>query len=218
MSEMRYYMFGESTLVIESRPPVSLAVQQRIWGLAQQLVHEPGVAEVIPGMNNLTIRLQAIPPSQQDAVSQLKAWWQAAESFIPASRNIDIPVIYGKAAGPDLSSLAETVGLTPKQVVEAHSAERYTVFFIGFQPGFPYFSGLSPRLACPRHKTPRLSVPAGSVGIAGSQTGIYPLTSPGGWQIIGQTSSLLFDETREAPFLLRPGDTVRFIPHKDGLC
>ena len=215
---MRYYMFGESTLVIESRPPVSLAVQQRIWGLAQQLVHEPGVAEVIPGMNNLTIRLQTIPPSQQEAVSQLSAWWQAAESFIPASRNIDIPVIYGKAVGPDLSSLAETVGLTPKQVVEAHSAERYTVFFIGFQPGFPYLSGLSPRLACPRHKTPRLSVPAGSVGIAGSQTGIYPLTSPGGWQIIGQTSSLLFDETREAPFLLRPGDTVRFIPHKDGLC
>ncbi|KMV73741.1 hypothetical protein AI29_01220 [bacteria symbiont BFo2 of Frankliniella occidentalis] len=215
---MRYYMFGESTLVIESRPPVSLAVQQRIWGLAQQLVHEPGVAEVIPGMNNLTIRLQAIPLSQQEAVSQLKAWWQAAESFIPASKNIDISVIYGKAAGPDLSSLAETVGLTPKQVVEAHSAERYTVFFIGFQPGFPYLSGLSPHLACPRHKTPRLSVPAGSVGIAGSQTGIYPLTSPGGWQIIGQTSSLLFDETREAPFLLHPGDTVRFIPHKDGLC
>ncbi len=215
---MRYYMLGERTLVIESRPPVSLSVQQRIWGLAQQVVHEPGVAEVIPGMNNLTIQLQAIPPSQQSAIAQLKAWWQAAESFVPESRNIEIPVIYGNAAGPDLCSLAEKVGLTPKQVVEAHSAERYTVFFIGFQPGFPYLSGLSPSLACPRHKTPRLSVPAGSVGIAGSQTGIYPLASPGGWQIIGQTSYLLFDETRDAPFLLRPGDTVRFIPHKDGLC
>ncbi|SEQ56856.1 sensor histidine kinase inhibitor, KipI family [Rosenbergiella nectarea] len=215
---MRYYMLGERTLVIESRPPVSLSVQQRIWGLAQQVVHEPGVAEVIPGMNNLTIQLHAIPPSQQSAIAQLKAWWQAAKSFVPESRNIEIPVIYGNAAGPDLRSLAEKVGLTPKQVVEAHSAERYTVFFIGFQPGFPYLSGLSPSLACPRHKTPRLSVPAGSVGIAGSQTGIYPLTSPGGWQIIGQTSYLLFDETREAPFLLRPGDTVRFIPHKDGLC
>ncbi|WP_241574124.1 5-oxoprolinase subunit PxpB [Rosenbergiella nectarea] len=218
MSEMRYYMLGERTLVIESRPPVSLSVQQRIWGLAQQVVHEPGVAEVIPGMNNLTIQLQAIPPSQQSAIAQLKAWWQAAESFVPESRNIEIPVIYGNAAGPDLCSLAEKVGLTPKQVVEAHSAERYTVFFIGFQPGFPYLSGLSPSLACPRHKTPRLSVPAGSVGIAGSQTGIYPLASPGGWQIIGQTSYLLFDETRDAPFLLRPGDTVRFIPHKEGLC
>ncbi len=215
---MRYYMLGERTLVIESRPPVSLSVQQRIWGLAQQVVHEPGVAEVIPGMNNLTIQLQAIPPSQQSAIAQLKAWWQAAESFVPESRNIEIPVIYGNAAGPDLCSLAEKVGLTPKQVVEAHSAERYTVFFIGFQPGFPYLSGLSPSLACPRHKTPRLSVPAGSVGIAGSQTGIYPLASPGGWQIIGQTSYLLFDETRDAPFLLRPGDTVRFIPHKEGLC
>ena len=218
MSEVRYYMLGERTLVIESRPPVSISIQQRIWGLAQQLVHEPGVAEVTPGMNNLTIQLHAIPDSRQAAIAQLDAWWLAAESFIPDSRSIDIPVIYGKAAGPDLCSLAEAVNLTPKQVVEAHSAGCYKVFFIGFQPGFPYLSGLPPRLACPRHKTPRLSVPAGSVGIAGSQTGIYPLASPGGWQIIGQTSCSLFDLQREAPFLLRPGDTVRFIPHKDGLC
>lgn len=218
MSEMRFYMLGERALVIESRPPVSFLLQQRIWGLAQQLSHEPAVAEVIPGMNNLTLHLHAIPSSKEEAIAQLKEWWKAAASFTPDSRSIDIPVIYGKSSGPDLLSLAETVGLTPKQVVEAHCAERYTVFFIGFQPGFPYLSGLSPRLACPRHQTPRLSVPAGSVGIAGNQTGIYPLTSPGGWQIIGQTSSQLFDEKREAPFLLRPGDTVRFIPHKDGLC
>lgn len=218
MSEIRYYMLGERTLVIESPPPVSLSLQQRIWGMAQQVIHEPGVAEVVPGMNNLTIILDSIPSSRQAALAQLKAWWQQAETCVPHSRHVDIPVIYGKAAGPDLSSLADTVGLTPRQVIEAHSAECYTVFFIGFQPGFPYLSGLAPRLACPRHKTPRLSVPAGSVGIAGSQTGIYPLTSPGGWQIIGQTSCQLFNVQREKPFLLSPGDTVRFIPHKDGLC
>lgn len=215
---MRYYMLGERTLVIESPPPVSLSLQQRIWGLAQKVIHEPGVAEVVPGMNNLTIQLNAIPASQQEAIALLKIWWQEAQSFLPHSRNIDIPVLYGNSAGPDLVSLAERVGLTPKQVVEAHSAERYTIFFIGFQPGFPYLSGLSPSLACPRHKTPRLSVPAGSVGIAGTQTGIYPLTSPGGWQIIGQISCQLFNEKREHPFLLRPGDTVRFVPNKDGIC
>ncbi|WP_241609305.1 5-oxoprolinase subunit PxpB [Rosenbergiella australiborealis] len=218
MLETRYYMLGEKTLVIESPPPVSLSVQQRIWGLAQTVIHEPTVAEVVPGMNNITIHLTHIPTSKQEAIACLKRWWNDAESYQPHSRNIDIPVIYGKHYGPDLLSMAEQVGLTPQQVVEQHTAARYTVFFIGFKPGFPYLSGLSPALACPRLAVPRLRVPAGSVGIAGSQTGIYPLASPGGWQIIGQTSHQLFDEKRADPFLLRPGDTVRFLPQKEGVC
>jgi len=218
VSEMRYFMLGEKTLVLESSPPISLSVQQRIWGLAQKLIDEPSIADIVPGMNNITIHLQAIPASRSQALDCLRRWWQEAESFQPLSRQVDIPVCYGGAAGPDLDALAEQVGLTPKQVVEQHSAQTYTVFFIGFQPGFPYLFGLPPTLACPRHKVPRSAVPAGSVGIAGNQTGIYPLSSPGGWQIIGQTSTQLFNEQREHPFLLRPGDSVRFIPDKEGLC
>ena len=103
-------------------------------------------------------------------------------------------------------------------MVELHACVDYVVWFLGFQPGFPYLGGLSPQLHTPRRAEPRLSVPAGTVAIGGEQTGIYPLTSPGGWQLIGHTSRPLFEPGQEVPILLRPGDTLRFIPQKEGVC
>ena len=129
-----------------------------------------------------------------------------------APRLVEIPVCYGGACGPDLEEVAARHCLTPAQVIRRHCAPRYCVQFLGFLPGFAYLSGLPPGLETPRRDTPRLSVPAGAVGIGGAQTGVYPLESPGGWQIIGQTPLVLFDPNREPPALLRAGDTVRFVP------
>jgi KipI family sensor histidine kinase inhibitor len=123
----------------------------------------------------------------------------------------DIAVHYGGEHGPDLDALAEHAGLPSRDVIELHAAGEYRVAMLGFSPGFPYLLGLDPRLAMPRLDTPRTRVPAGSVGIGGAQTGIYPQSGPGGWRIIGRTTLALFDPLHDPPTLLAPGDRVRFI-------
>jgi len=205
-------------VVLELEPPVTLATQKRIWRLTQRLGELPEVVEAIPGMNNITVVLRNPHSVALDAIERLQRWWEESEALEPDSRAIEIPVVYGTAAGPDLGEVARHAGLTEKQVVELHSSVDYVVWFLGFQPGFPYLGGLPEQLATPRRAEPRLQVPAGSVGIGGAQTGIYPLATPGGWQLIGHTSLPLFDPSRDEPVLLRPGDTVRFIPQKEGVC
>lgn len=202
MQRARCYLIGETAVVLELEPPVTLASQKRIWRLAQRLVDMPNVVEAIPGMNNITVILRN-PESL---------------ALEPESRFIEIPVVYGGAAGPDLAVVAAHCGLSEKQVVELHSSVEYVVWFLGFQPGFPYLGSLPEQLHTPRRAEPRLHVPAGSVGIGGPQTGVYPLATPGGWQLIGHTSLSLFDPERDEPILLRPGDSVRFVPQKEGVC
>lgn len=218
MQRARCYLLGERAVVLELEPPVSLESQQRIWGLSQRLQSSESVLEVIPGMNNITLILRDPQQNALDAIERLQRWWEESDAQLPESREVAIPVIYGGEAGPDLAVVAEQARLTPGQVVELHSSSEYVVFFIGFQPGFPYLGGLDPRLHTPRRAEPRISVPAGSVGIGGSQTGVYPLVSPGGWQLIGQTRTALFDPHRQPPVLLRPGDRVRFVPQQEGVC
>jgi len=124
---------------------------------------------------------------------------------------VEIPVVYGGESGPDLAFVAAHTGLSADEVIRRHTAPTYTVYFIGFTPGFPYLGGMDVRLTAPRLETPRARVPAGSVGIAGPQTGVYPLESPGGWRIIGRTHLPLFDLSAQPPSLLSPGDEVRFV-------
>lgn len=138
------------------------------------------------------------------------------ENAAASSRTVDIPVVYGGEAGPDLESAAAELGLTPAELAERHASGEYTVAMIGFAPGFPYLLGLDPALTLPRLATPRTSVPAGSVGIGGTQTGIYPRESPGGWRLIGRTPLVLFDPSRDEPALLAPGDRVRFVAMDEG--
>lgn len=125
---------------------------------------------------------------------------------------IEVPVRYGGADGPDLDELASLHGLTPAAVVELHAATMYEVFFLGFAPGFAYLGTVPPEIATPRLARPRERVPAGSVGIAGEQTGIYPFAMPGGWRLIGRTDRVVWDTERERPALFMPGDRVRFVP------
>lgn len=218
MQRARCYLLGETAVVLELEPPVTLESQKRIWRLTQRLADLPEVVEAIPGMNNITVVLRDPQSLALDAIERLQRWWEESEALQPDSRYVEIPVVYGKHAGPDLGVVAQHCGLTEKQVVELHASVEYVVWFLGFQPGFPYLGGLPESLITPRRGEPRLSVPAGTVGIGGAQTGIYPLETPGGWQLIGHTALRLFDPTRAEPALLRPGDVVRFIPQREGVC
>lgn len=218
MQRARCYLLGETAVVLELEPPVTLATQKRIWRLTQRLAEVPDVVEAIPGMNNITVVLRDPQSLALDAIERLQRWWEESEALEPESRTIDIPVIYGGEAGPDLPDVARHTGLTQKQVVELHASIDYVVWFLGFQPGFPYLGGMPENLATPRRAEPRVRVPAGSVGIGGAQTGIYPLETPGGWNLIGRTELPLFNPSLPEPVLLRPGDTLRFIPRKECIC
>lgn len=218
MQKARCYLLGERAAVLELEPPISLESQQRIWVLTERLNQRDEVCEVIPGMNNITLLLdiQRIDPIA--ALDKLRAWWEESEAQVPEVRDVSLPVVYGGESGPDLEEVARHCGLAPRQVVEQHSTAQYVVFFLGFQPGFAYLGGLAEALHTPRRAEPRLSVAQGSVGIGGAQTGIYPLATPGGWQIIGRTPLALFNPDKFPPTLLRPGDNVRFVPQKEGVC
>jgi inhibitor of KinA len=125
---------------------------------------------------------------------------------------VRIPVCYGGDLGPDLASVASFAGMQEDDVVSAHAATTYRVFMLGFVPGFAYLGIVDERIAMPRHSTPRVRVPLGSVGIAGVQTGVYPAETPGGWQLIGRTPVKPFEPSRENPFLMKAGDSVQFYP------
>jgi inhibitor of KinA len=125
---------------------------------------------------------------------------------------IDIPVHYGGDDGPDLATVARFAECSEEEVITRHSQRIYRVYMLGFVPGFSYMGRVDPSIAAPRHRVPRLHVPAGSVGIAGGQTGVYPVDSPGGWQLIGRTDTVMFDADRDRPSLLSAGDLVRFVP------
>jgi KipI family sensor histidine kinase inhibitor len=127
---------------------------------------------------------------------------------------VEIPVHYGGADGPDLDVVAEWAGVRPEDVIAWHAERTYRVYMLGFVPGFCYMGRVDSRIAAPRRRVPRERVPQGSVGIAGEQTGVYPIESPGGWQLIGRTTTVMFDAGRTPPSLLRPGDLVRFVPSR----
>jgi inhibitor of KinA len=133
-------------------------------------------------------------------------------AVLPDPRTVEIPVCYGGDLGPDLDDVARIHELSPDEVVHLHSDATYLVYMVGFMPGFAYLGGLPERIATPRRSSPRAAVPAGTVGIGGNQTGVYPLVSPGGWNLIGRTPARIFDITREEPTLLATGDRVRFRP------
>lgn len=187
--------------------------------LADQKIY--GVLDLIPAYTSLTLVYDLALLTQkypggtvyermkkllQDAVANNKT----GTHIIP--RKVEMPVCYDNSLAPDLLSLAELHQLTVEEVIQLHTAPTYHVYMIGFLPGFAYMGSVDKKIITPRRATPRTKVPAGSVGIAGEQTGIYPLDSPGGWQLIGQTPLELFDTTKEDPCLLQPGDQVQFYP------
>ena len=184
------------------------ARQGRLLALADSRTGLHGVDDVVPGMNNLMVVFDPLVVEAGDIERRLVDGWRRATPAEGDGRPHDIAVVYG---GPDLADFAAGLGLSVDEVVERHSAAVYKVAAIGAMPGFPYLSGLDPRLATPRRAVPRQGVPKGAVIVGGGQAGIMPITAPSGWHILGQTDFMLFDPHRAAPATLRPGDTVRFI-------
>lgn len=207
---MKITPISESPVVCTLSPPASLEQQRQLWAFASRLQSDKNIVEVIVGMNNLTVFTDFITDFAS-LIQRLEQCWQTLEVNQFQGHHIDIPVIYGGEFGQDLYDVAKYHQTTAQHIVEMHSAPIYTVYMIGFQPGFPYLGGLPEFLHTPRRATPRTEVPAGSVGIGGAQTGIYPFSSPGGWQLIGHTKQALFDKNQEQPTLLQAGDTVRFV-------
>jgi 5-oxoprolinase (ATP-hydrolysing) subunit B len=211
-STVRISRLGQSTLVLDVQGELSLETQRRIWSLASDAQTWRHVREVVPGMNNLSLIFEWKEQDPDVLASRLQSAWSATMSGLTApNAPIEIPVRYGGDDGPDLAHVAERAGIGQEDAIALHSAAKYAVYFLGFRPGFAYLGGLDARLASPRLARPRRRIAAGSVGIGGEQTGIYAIESPGGWNIIGRTSSVLFDPQRTPPSLLAPGDVVRFV-------
>lgn len=210
---VRFGPLGDSALLLTFGEGIDPATSDRIHHLAGLLGRGalPGITGLVPAYAALAVHFDPLawdPASLERELARLEA--APAEPLPP--RVVVVPVRYGGASGPDLGEVAAHCGLPEAEVVARHCAPLYRVHFLGFAPGFPYLGGLDPALATPRRATPRTQVPAGSVGIAGAQTGIYPLESPGGWRLIGRTPLALFDPLREPPCLLRAGDLLRFEP------
>lgn len=220
--DMQIDPLGECAALVTLGAAIDEATHRLVRAAWTRLLAEPmrGTLDLVPGFASIAIHYdpaqRGAPHSFDDLRAELErrlADMDAAE--LPAARVVEIPVEYGGSAGPDLAHVAEHAGLTPQEVVEIHAGGEYLVHMVGFAPGFPYLGGLDARLSCPRRGTPRTRVPAGSVGIGGSQTGVYPLESPGGWNLIGRTPLVLFDPARDPPALLRTGDRVRFVPLRE---
>ncbi len=214
----RMRVCGESAVSVQFGDQIDPRVNARVHRLVAALRDAAwdGFGEAIPAYTTLLVQFDPLRWSTDEVTNRLERLLMDLDD-VPgqeSGRLVEIPVVYGGAAGPDLEALAAAHGLTLDEVVALHALPEYRVYMIGFTPGFPYMGGLDDRIATPRRATPRTTIPAGSVGIAGAQTGIYPLESPGGWQIIGRTRLVLFDPQRDPPSLLAPGDRVRFVPIK----
>jgi inhibitor of KinA len=220
---VRLFPLGDAAVVVQFGDSISPAVHLAIQDFSAHLKHQPfaGLRECVPAFTTLTVYYDPWLVSEQ---GQYQPYERACELLqrtlldAPAAppvttfETVEIPVCYGGDQGPDLAAVAHHTGLTPTEVIARHTAPTYLVHMIGFTPGFPYLGGLDAQLATPRRAEPRPLVPAGAVGIAGAQTGIYSLPTPGGWQLIGRTPLRLFDPNAASPSLLRAGQHLRFVP------
>ncbi|MCD9024177.1 5-oxoprolinase subunit PxpB [Cohnella silvisoli] len=203
---------GDRALTLLWTGPVSTAALAAKARAVEELAF-PWFQEAVPAYRTITIHLCYHTFSLKLAADELvRSLDSISDNQLPPPRQVELPVVYGGEQGPDLAESAKRSGITEQQFVQRHAEAAYEVAMIGFAPGFPYLNGLNNTLAQPRHSTPRMKVSAGAVGIAGNQTGVYPVASPGGWQIIGRTSKRLFRLEADDPFLLAPGDIVKFVP------
>ncbi len=205
---------GDQAVLVELGDEISPDTNARVHGLARAIEEADvaGVVDLIPAYDSLLVQYDGTAVSMADLQTRIVKLDSEGTQSEKSGRVVELPVLYGGDYGSDIERVSEHSGMAVSDVIRLHSGTDYLVYMLGFTPGFPYLGSLDDRLATPRVATPRLEIPAGSVGIAESQTGVYPLTSPGGWNIIGRTPLSLFDPTREPPSLLAPGDLVRFVP------
>jgi len=204
---------GEGAALVRLADGIGRDAHERVRAFCAKLEQQPppGLIEYVPAYTTVALYYDPLRVDYEDvrdAAQHIAARPSNATATVP--NVIEIPVCYGGECGPDLEHVAAVHDMSPEAVIELHESGEYEVWMLGFAPGFAYLGGLPERIATPRRATPRVKVPAGSVGIAGAQTGVYPFDSPGGWQLIGRTPLRMFDPTRSPPALLGPGDRVRF--------
>jgi KipI family sensor histidine kinase inhibitor len=200
---------SDHSLLVRFGEAMDPALHEGVRTLFESLIARPvsGVVNLHPAYASLLVDFEPLATTVDDLIAVVRARLGAAME-LPESRLVEIPVRYD---GPDLDDVASHCGLSAAEVIARHTAPEYLTYFLGFSPGFPYLGGMDPLISMPRLSTPRTEVPGGSVGIAGGQTGVYPLSSPGGWRLIGRTELRLFDPAREPASLVRMGDRVRFV-------
>lgn len=207
----RISLAGSGALLLDgARGTFDDATQELIWSVANAARTLEGVRETVPGMNNLLVLFDPLATDAPSIGERLRSLWASTDAHAVAGSLHTVPVSYGGARGEDLAGWAAHCRLSVEEAVRRHAAATYTVAAIGAMPGFPYLSGLDPRLGWPRRGSPRLKVAEGAVIIGGAQAGIMPMTAPSGWHIIGHTDMRLFDVQAPSPVLLRPGDKVQF--------
>jgi inhibitor of KinA len=226
-TDIQIYPLSEKAVTIEVGNSITEEIHYKILSL-NQFIHQlyiPGFIETVPSYCTLTIyynpveAVKKISESSNGIFNWMKNYleneltsWQPGKFLVTQNKTVEIPVCYDEEYGTDLNDVAVYHNTTKEEIIRIHTAGPYHVFMMGFSPGFPYLGVLPDNIATPRKKQPALKIPAGSVAIAGNQTGIYPIESPGGWNIIGRTPLQLFNKENENSFLLKAGDSVKFVP------
>lgn len=220
--DYRLFPLGDHAIIIELGEEINTDTHQKVQFITSYLDDHPleWMVEYIPAFTTVSIFYNPIKITQftHGKILSYDFVYKQVNKILSSittgkkieARRIDIPVCYGGELGPDLETVARINNLTPEEVIHIHTSGEYLVFMIGFAPGFPYMGGMSERIAAPRKESPRLTIPERSVGIAGNQTGIYPIETPGGWQLIGRTPLKLFRPKENPPTLLRAGDHITF--------
>jgi len=211
----RFSWCGDACLVAEFGDKIDPLINSMVRDLDLRIrgLKLPWLVETVPTYRSLAVYVDPWDSPREEvelAVTSLAR--EVKAKTMPSVAVVEIPVCYGGDFGPELERVSMYTALGPDDIIRLHSSKLYRVYMMGFTPGFPYLGGMDPRLETPRLEDPRTLIPAGSVGIAGKQTGIYPIASPGGWNIIGRTPLVLFDPAGASPFLLEAGMEIRFVP------
>lgn len=214
MENVRFLPCGDRAVTVEWGSTIDENINRQVHAFARKVeeLSHPAITEVVPTYRSATVHYRPEVFSYEELKQLLLSLAQGGAEEAEELPVVEIPVCYGGEYGPDLEEVAQHCSLTPEEVIARHTAPTYRIYMLGFTPGFPYLGGMDPSIATPRRKEPRIHIPAGSVGIAGEQTGVYPIVSPGGWQLIGRTPLRLFDPQREQPILLSAGAGIRFVP------
>ena len=215
MQNVKILTAGDSSILIQFGNAIDPDINARIAATVQLMKeqHIEGVVDIIPAFCSLLINYDPRVISYDEMKTRMEKILSVEIAAGARKKKVfEIPVCYGGEFGPDLPAIAEHAGLTEQEVIDIHTSTDYLIYMLGFLPGFTYLGGLNERIHTPRLANPRIRIPAGSVGIGGSQTGIYPMDSPGGWQLMGLTPVRTYDPDREVPILVEAGDYIRFVP------
>ncbi|MCW3804324.1 5-oxoprolinase subunit PxpB [Plebeiibacterium marinum] len=212
---MKILPSGDSAFLLKLGDVISHEIHIRVQGLYHLITNAEieAITDIVPSYCDILVHYNPSIINYKDLLKEIKLLYtRISDTKLPPAQTITIPVLYGGAHGFDMETVQKHTSFSEKEIIKLHSSEKYLVYMLGFTPGFCYLGGMNPELSTPRKKIPSQMIPAGSVGIAAGQTGIYPIDSPGGWQIIGRTPLKLFDPSNEHPFLLKAGNYIKFEP------